>query len=165
MAEPAIKVIPTPYQDVMALLRSDTLRAVEQPIASEVGLRILDETSASNIQSDLSVSGMTVAETEALLRSHRDQIIAFGIAFLRDEAATDDTEEYPQGEEQDPSESVNVLGLGMGFGIRHAIFFNFLANRKSPEFQAYLKNRRIPNRARFAQQLRRVFDSVKPRQA
>lgn len=163
MADPGIKVIPTPYQDVLALLHSSTLRAVEQSIAAAVGSRIVEDyssASTSDTQADMSVSGMTVAQTEALLVSHRDPIINFGIAFLRDQTATDDAEEFPQGEEQDPSETVEVHGLGVGFGIKYAIFYNFLAHRQPAEFRAYLKNRRIPHQARFARELRRVFDAV-----
>jgi hypothetical protein len=168
MADPAIKVMPTPYQEVLALLRSEALRSVEQAIASEVGSSIVEDystTCTSYTQADLSVSGMTVAGTETLLVAHRDQLIKFGVAFLRDEAATDDSEEYPEGEEQDPSGTVEVHGLGVGFGIKYAIFYNFLAQRTPAEFRAYLKNRRIPHHARFARELRRVFDSVQGGQA
>ncbi len=163
MADPAIKVIPTPYQEVLALLRSDTLRAVEQIIAAAVGSRIVEDYSStwtSFTQADMSVSGMTVAETQSLLVAHRDQIIEFGVAFLRDEAAADDSEEFPEGQEQDPSETGAVHGLGVGFGIKYAIFYNFLAHRTPAELRAYLKNRRIPHHARFARDLRRVFDTL-----
>jgi hypothetical protein len=166
MADPAIKVIPTPYQEVLSLLHSDALRAIEQAIAAAVGIRIVADyssTCTSYTQGDMSVSGMTVAQTEALLVNHRDQLIRFGVAFLRDEAATDDAEEFPEGEEQDSSETVDVQGLGVGFGIKYAIFYNFLAHRTPAEFRAYLKNRRIPHQARFARELRRVFDSVQPK--
>ena len=168
MAERAVNVIPTPYQEVVALLHSDALRAVEQAIASEVGSQIVEDYSTASTtytQADMSVSGMTVAETEAFLLAHRDQIIKFGVAFLRDEAATDDAEEYAEGEEQDPSETVEVHGLGVGFGIKYAIFYNFLAYRAPAEFRAYLKNRRIPHHTRFARELRRVFDAVQQKLA
>jgi hypothetical protein len=164
MADPAIKVIPTPYQEVLALLHSAALRAIEQAIAAAVGSRIVEDYSSSSTsytQADMSVSGMTVAQTEAVLVSHRDQLIRFGVAFLRDEAATADAEEFPEGEEQDPCEMVEVHGLGVGFGIKYAIFYNFLAHRTPAEFRAYLKNRRIPHHAKFARELRRVFDAVK----
>lgn len=164
MAEHDIKLIPTSYQDVLALLRSEALRAVEQAIATAVGIRIVENystTCTTYTQADMSVSGMTVAQTETLLVSHRDLIIKFGIAFLRDEEATDDAEEFPDGEGQDPSGTAEVLGLGVGFGIKYAIFYNFLAHRTPEEFCAYLKNRRIPHHARFARELRRVFDSVR----
>ncbi len=168
MDDPTIRVIPTPYQDVLALLRSDALRAVEQSIAVAVGSHILEDStiaSTTRIQGDLSVSGMTIAETESLLLAQRDQIIRFGIAFLRDEAATDTAEEYPEGEEQDPPKIVSVLGLGVGFGISYAIFYNFLARRTPAEFRVYLRNRRVPHQARFARELRRVFESVQHRLA
>ena len=168
MDDPQIRVIPTPYQEVLALLRSDALRAVEQSIAVAVGSHILEDStiaSTTRIQGDLSVSGMTIAETESLLLAQRDQIIRFGIAFLRDEAATDTTEEFPEGEEQDPPKIVSVLGLGVGFGISYAIFYNFLARRTPAEFRAYLSNRRIPHQARFARELRRVFESAQHRLA
>jgi hypothetical protein len=163
MADPAIKVIPTPYQEVLALLRSDPLRAVEQAIAAAVIMRIVEDyssASTSATQADMSVSGMTIADTASLLVSRRDQLIKFGVALLRDEAATDDAEEFPDGEQQDSPKTVEVQGLGVGFGIKYAIFYNFLARRTPAEFRAYLKNRRISQHARFAQELRRVFDAV-----
>lgn len=164
MAEPTIRVIPTPFRAVQALLQSDTLRAIEQAIAAEIGCRIIEDDSTgstSSTQADLSVSGMTVADAEALLLAERDSITRFGIAFLRDSAATDNTEEYPEGEEQDPPENEQFLGLSAGCGIKYAIFYNFLAHRTPAEFRAYLKNRRIPHQAKFARELRRVFDEVR----
>src|SRR5262249_35187791 len=163
MAEPAIKVISIPYQQTVALLQSETLRAVEEAIASEVGSRIIEYNSvmsASLAQADMSVSGLTLAEIESLLVSCRQHIVAFGIRFLRDKDATSNEEEYPEGEEQEPSETEEVHGLGKGFGINYAIYYNFLANRTPAEFRAYLKNRRIPHAAKFAKELRRVFEEA-----
>jgi hypothetical protein len=163
MDDPAIKVIPTSYQEVQVLLHSDSLRVVEQAIAAAVGSRIVEDyssTCTTYTQSDLSVSGMTVVQTEALLVSHRDQIIKFGVAFLGEQSPTVDVEEFPDGEEQDPSETTDVHGLGLGFGIKYAIFYNFLAHRTPAELRAYLKNRRIPDQAKFAWDLRHVFNSV-----
>ena len=157
MPEPAIKVVPAPYQDVLALLQSDVLRAVEQAIAAEVGRAVVEDYSVactSFTQADLSVSGMTVAEAEALLRAHREGIIKFGVAFLRDE----ETAGRPGG--LGSSRVVEVRGLGAGFGVKYAIYYNFLAHRAPAEFLAYLKNRRIGHPAKFARGLRRVFGSV-----
>jgi hypothetical protein len=168
MAEPAIKVIPTSYQDVLALLHSDALRTVEQAIAARVGSRVVQDYSvacSTFTQADVSVSGLTVAEIEALLLARRDEIVAFGVRFLRDEEATRDDEEYPEGEEQDPPQTEEVHGLGTGFGIQYAIYYNFLASRTAAEFRAYLKNRRVPHHARFARELRRVFEEVHTRPA
>jgi hypothetical protein len=163
MAEPGIKAIPTPFRGVLALLRSEPLRAVERAIAAQVGARVVEDystASTSSAQAGMSVSGLTAAEIETLLRDHGDQIVAFGVRFLRDPEATRDEEEYPEGEEQDPSGPSQALGLGTGFGILYAIFYNFLANRTPEEFRAFLKNRRIPHHARFARELRRVFEEA-----
>lgn len=163
MPDPAIKVIPTPYEDVLKLLHSDALRSVEQAIATAVRTPIVADYSnvcTNFTRADISVSGLTVGEIESLLVSRRHEIIAFGVAFLRDQDATRDEEEYPVGEEQEPPETNAVEGLGTGFGIKYAIFCNFLANRTPAEFRAYLKNRRIPHQARFAMDLRRVFDQA-----
>ena len=163
MADRSINVIPTSYQEVVELLKSDAVESVEHAIAGAVGSHIVADYSSactSYTQADLSVSGMTVAETEALLIRERDQIIKFGVAFLRDESANDDSEEFPEGEEQEPSQTVEVHGLGVGFSIKYAIFYNFLANRTPTELRAYLKNRRIPHQARCARDLRRVYDSL-----
>jgi hypothetical protein len=168
MPEPTIRVIPTPLKDVLALLQSPALQTVERAIAAQVGSKIVEDfstTYTSYIQSDMSVSGLTVAETETLLQSHRDEISAFGVAFLRDEEATREDEEFPSGEGGEHPLDVEVQGLGVGFGVTYAIYYNFLANRTPAEFKAYLKNRRIPHRAKFARELRRVFDSARDQRA
>jgi hypothetical protein len=147
----------------MALLRSEVLGAVEQAIATEVGMRVVEDFSAActaYTMTEMSVSGMSVAETEALLVAHRDGIIRFGIAFLRHEAAKSNSGGQPQDDEEAESETVEVRGLGVGFGIKYAIYYNFLARRKPAEFRAFLKHRRISRHAKRAQELRQVFDSV-----
>jgi len=163
MADPAIKIIPTPYEDVLTLLHSESLRNVEQAIAGKLRMRIVEDYSnvcTNYTRSDISVSGMTVGEVDALLTSRRDEIVAFGIRLLKDQEATSE-EEFPEDEEQDQSEKKEVHGLGTGFGVKYAIFFNFLANRTSAEFRAYLKNRRIPNQAKFAKALRSVYEETR----
>jgi len=164
MARNEIKVVPTPYQEVVTLLKSDALRAVEDEIAARMNVNLLRDfstASTSYTQSEMSVSGMSPDQIQSLLLRRREEIIAFGVRFLKDEEATKDEEEYPEGEEQDqpPREKV-VLGLGTGFGIKYAIYYNFLANRPLAEFHSFLRNRRIPQHARFAKELKRVFDEA-----
>jgi hypothetical protein len=161
-----IKVIPISYQEAMALLQSDNLRAVEDGIASQVGMPVLREyppVIVNLIQAEISVSGITTGQIEGILNEHRAQIIAFGIRFLRDAEATRDEEEYPEGEEpgeEDKPTTVEIRGLGTGFGITYAIYYNFLANRPPADFREFLKNRRIPRHTRFAKEIRRVFDET-----
>jgi hypothetical protein len=80
--------------------------------------------------------------------------------LLRDREAPRDDEEYAEGEDQEPPESTAVEGPGTRFGIKHAIFYNYVANRTPAEARAYPRNRRIPHHARFAKELRRVFDQA-----
>lgn len=164
MGTSKIKIIPTPYQEVMSLLKSEALRAVEEAVAPQVGLKILrdyDTASTSYTQAEMSVSGMSPAEIERSLLDHRDKLVSFGVRFLKDPEATKDEEEFPEGEEPDekPGNS-QTLGLGTGFGIKIAIYYNFLANRPLKEFHEFLKNRAIPYHTKFARELRRVFDEV-----
>jgi hypothetical protein len=161
-----INVIPTSYQDVMTLLKSENLRTVEDGIASRVGMPVVREylpVIVNLIQAEISLSGMTASQIESFLNEYPAQIIAFGIRFLRDAEATRDEEEYPEGEEpgeEDKPTTVEIRGLGTGFGITYAIYYNFLANRPSTDFREFLKNRRISHHARFAKEISRVFDET-----
>jgi hypothetical protein len=103
---------------------------------------------------------MTASDIEVLLRDRRDRLVAFGARLLRDQSATCDEGEYPEGEEQDTSGPSELVGLGTGFGVKYAIYYNFLANRTPAELRAFLKNRRTPHHARFSRDLRRLFDEA-----
>jgi hypothetical protein len=155
-----ITLVPTPYQDVVALLKSEALSAVEGPIAARCRMTIIYDggsASTSYVQAEISVSGMTTRQIEDYLAANKESLIEFGVCFLQDPEATRDEQEYPEGEEQDPDEVIATLGYGNGFGIKVAIYHNFLANRTPAEFRAFLKNRRIPKHAKFAKELERVF--------
>jgi len=155
-----IPIIPASYPEIVALLQSDELAAVETPVAAHRHLRILrdlESSTTSSVQAEVSVSGMTVSDIRNYLVAHRDRLIAFGIRFLGDADATRDEQEYPEGEEQEADGESEVLGMGVGFGVKYAIFHNFLANRTPAEFRAFLKNRRIPKHTQFAKELARVF--------
>lgn len=160
-----IKIIPTVYHEVVALLKSEALAAVELPIAARRRLKIIyDDGTASttSIRADISVSGLTSAEIEQYLILHKEAVIRFGIRFFGDQSATSEEQEYAEGEEQDPAEGAQVLGLGNGIGIRMAIYHNFLTNRTPADLLAYLKNRRIPHAAKFAKDLARIYAESQP---
>jgi hypothetical protein len=155
-----IKIIPTVYQEVLALLKSDTLAAVEHPIAARRHLKMIyDDGTASMtyLRAEISVSGLTTAGIEEYLSHHKDAVIRFGLRFLGDQNATSDEQEYAEGEDQDPPGESEILGLSNGMGIKVAIYHNFLTNRMPAEFLAFLKNRRIPNAAKFARDLDRIY--------
>lgn len=158
-----ITVIPVTPQEIAALLNSDELSAVESAIAERCEfevLRELDSATTSDVQSEVSVGGMTVAQILSFLATHKSQLIEFGVRFLADDAATDEEQEFPVGEEQDPDdedEDSETIGYAVGFGVKYAIYYNFLANRPAAELRAFLKNRRIPQHTKFAKELARVF--------
>lgn len=160
-----VTYIPTAFQDVVALLKSAALAAVEEPLAKKRGLNILYDigsAGAAYSMAEISVSGMTPAQIEVYLAEHRQALIDFGNRFLGDEEATADEQEYPEGEEQDPDGESETLGLGNGFGIKVVIYHNFLANRTAAELRAYLKNRRIPKHGKFAKALSEAFRDAQP---
>jgi len=57
MGDAPIKVIPTSYQEVLGILRSDALRAVEQAIVDAVGSRIVRLDPAMRSQTRRGCSG------------------------------------------------------------------------------------------------------------
>jgi hypothetical protein len=161
MAKPPNRVRPS-YQDVLDLLASEHVRSVERAIAAEVGMNIFEDysvVSTSHLLVAIGASGMTPSDIKVLLQDRRDQIVAFGVRLLRDLAVNSDDEDvYPEGEEQDPPGKVVSEGLGIGFGVTYAIYYNFLANRTPAELRAFLRGRGIEYHSSFSQDLRRLFD-------
>lgn len=158
-----IKVIPAPYEDVLALLKSDALAAVEDVVAARCAIRTIDDHGAaqmSYMQAAISLSGMTTGQLENYLSTNQLAIITFCIRIINHTEATGDEQEYPEGEEQDPDEEIESLGYGNGFGLTCAIYHNFLANRTPAELRAFLKNRRIPKHTKFANELASMFAAV-----
>jgi hypothetical protein len=159
-----IQVIPYEYREVVALLDLDELRAIEAQIAAAHQLPVLRDRSPVLInltQAELSVCGMTANEIQQYLRDNCDSIVRLALKMKEDIADTDE-EEYPEGEEQDPSGESTVLGMANGFGLSHAIYHHFLAHRSGKELRAFLKNRRVPFHTKFAKQLEGVFASLTP---
>ncbi|MCC9602225.1 hypothetical protein LOC67_16845 [Stieleria sp. JC731] len=155
-----ISITPTSYQEIVALLTSDELAAVECSIAEQCRLKIIRDlasTTTSHLQAEVSVSGMTIPEITHYLNLHRYQLVAFGIQLLGDKDASKEEQEYPDGEEQGLDGESETIGLAVGFGVKYTIYHNFLANRPAAEFRAFLKNRRIPKHTKFAKELERVF--------
>jgi hypothetical protein len=147
-----ITVIPTDHHEVVALLASETLAAVERAIATAVGVNVVynepDCVTTTYTRAEISVSGLTVAQIADYLRVNGNQVIAFGIAFLQ-----------AKGPPAPPAGGV-VLGLGNGFGITYAIRHHFLAQRTKKEFHAFLKNRRIKGHTKFAKELLAIYQDI-----
>lgn len=145
-----IKLTPAAYDEVVALLKSDALRAVEEPIAAAVGLEIIRDYSVGSvawIQAEISVSGLSPKELEQYLVAHRQAIVDFAIRYSSSSATPTTGDCKP-------------VGLSAGFGLLHGIRHNFLANRTNKEFIAFLKNRRIPAPTKEAKQARAAFEAA-----
>lgn len=157
-----IQVIPVDFQKIFSLLDSEELRAIEEPIAKSQNLKIIYDKSAASINliaAELSVCGMTTDQLFKYMQDNRDQIVRLALKINEDLKDTDE-EEFPEGEEQDPSEITEVLGFASGFGLSHAIYHNFLSNRSGKELRAFLKNRRIPSHTKYAKAIEKVFASM-----
>lgn len=154
------------HNDVLALLLSGALADVESAIADRTQNTICRDylkTTARLTQAEISLSGLSVDEISSILRDQHDSVIEFGIRFLQDEAATEDTQEYPEGEEPDPEDVDRVVanqGLGVGFGVTYAIYWHFLTNQAAKDFTEFLQKRRIPGARKFTTDLRRIHDAM-----
>jgi hypothetical protein len=152
------------------LLMSPELRAVEEAVAMQVGLPLLREGDrAERLAIEQIVTHVseytlfTVDDVLQRLRSDRELLIRFWIAFHRDCHANPPPQEYPSGEEPDPDdvpERGKVLGLGSGFGVILVVWLHFLREREKPHLAGYLKDRRTPHAAKYAANLRRIYESV-----
>jgi len=161
-----IELTACPISELNILLNSKELRALEGSIASRLRLRLAEEVTSnnlSNLQGDISVSGMTCGTISGLILSNQQLISDFAVRLISLELADNDNGEFGPGEEQD----VNIghatnIHLKTGFAIGHVIALNFLLHRKKDEHIAYLKNRRVPRPSAWIKELQSVLNTLKP---
>lgn len=124
---PGCHHVPTEYHEVVQLLKSTELAAVEKGISEGTATSIYHGNFSVNSNytlAEVSVSGLTVDNITTILRDDCMSLIEFGIRFLGDEEATEGVQEYPEGEEPGPDEAdaiIEKLGLSSGIGITYAI--------------------------------------------
>jgi len=153
--------------EVQLLLESSKLEHIENEIASQVNSYVNRDYLSFMVNGavkQLKHACLNTKDIMAILSEQAELLIQFGVAFLHDEEATSDEEEYPQGEEldeDDKSETVSEHGIGIGFGITYAIYLNYLQKNTKQEFVKYLKAERIPYAAKFASELKRVYENLK----
>jgi hypothetical protein len=158
-------------QQAKQLLLSPELAAVEDAVAAQVGLRLIRDlavTTYGPVEIDVGFTPLAFDDVLQRLRADRDLLIRFRVAFLNDPFSKDEREEYPPGEEPDPEDlpkTIEMLGLGTGFGITDVVRTYYLRERPKADFTAYLKKKRTPHAAKFARELRRIFESVGGRPA
>ncbi len=161
-----IELIACPIGELNDLLDSNALRTLERSIASRLGLRLTEELTSnnlSNLQGDISVSGMTCGSIGELVLLHQQLISDFAVRLISSDLENNDNGEFGPGEEQDATTShATNSHLKTGFAITHAIALNFLLHRKKDEHMAYLQNRRIPRPSAWIKELQSILNILKP---
>src|SRR4030095_8182992 len=140
--------------EIKELLASNDLSVIEDDIAlacnTYVNKSLMDFT-IGILRREISNSEISLNHIHHLLRSKRDSIVKFGIRLYNSLKDGPIEEEYPVGEEIPKSErpkDIASLGMGVGFGIKYAIYLHFLETNPS-ELLAYLKKERIPRAQKF----------------
>ena len=152
------------HGEVELLLKSEDLSFIETSVAKECNTYVnkehLDFT-VNILRREITNSGLDINYIKELLSSKKMPIIKFGIDFIKKQVNEPHVEEYPEGEEVSEVEKSKVLesqGLGIGFGIKIAIYFNFLEKDIQDELLNYLKAEKIPFASNFAKTLNRIYN-------
>ena len=159
-----IELTACPLSELNLLLDSHELRALEQSIASQAGLRFSGECAANNLrnlQGDISVSGLTCGGIHELISSHQQLISDFAVRLIVSNLDDSDNGEFGPGEEQDVTTCrPDDVHLKIGFAINYAISINFLLNRNKDDHMAYLRNRRVPRPSAWIKELQSTINAL-----
>ncbi len=148
--------------DMQAILASDQLRAVQEPIAAALGQPILPHTSASDSLNTVCFLDWDAPAILNQLVSQRDRLIAFGQLLLAGPPEDDDGE-FPPGEEPAPQErgsTVETLGLVNGFALHLASLLRAADDPDPKLLLNYLKSRRVPHASRHADEICQILARV-----
>ena len=146
------------------ILVSNELSEIEVAITNECETYInkdyIDFT-ISTLRREISNSGLTIEYIREELRLKKDSIIKLGIRILNALKDKPIDEEYPKGESVPKSQQPQVIsshGVGIGFGVKYAIYLDFLEN-KPKELIEYIKKERIPKASKFCRTLEKLYKS------
>jgi hypothetical protein len=156
------------HQQAKQLLQSPELAAVEEAIAARTGQRVLrgmnPVVEIQRVEIDVGFTPLSFEQITASLKSDRELLISFWTAVLGVKESPEEADgEFPPGEELDPadrSRTIEVIGLGSGFGIKAAVYLYLLRDCPKAELTNYLKKARIPFAAKYGRELRDVFARV-----
>jgi len=148
---------------IKEILISNELSEIEVAITKEcktyVNKEHIDFT-IGVLRREIDNSGLTITYIREQLKLKKDSIIKLGIQLLKVLRDKPIEEEYPQGEEapaREKTKTISSNGLGVGFGVKYAIYLDFLENNPN-ELPAYIKKERIPNAAKFAKTLAQLYN-------
>lgn len=160
-----IELTACPISELNVLLNSNELNTLERSIASRLGLRLSEKVTSnnlSNLQGDISVSGLTCGSIGELISIHQQLISDLAVRLISLDLENNDNGEFGPGEEQDSTTShATNIQLKTGFSISHAITLNFLLHRNKDEHMAYLRNRRIPRPSASIKELQSILNTLR----
>jgi hypothetical protein len=150
--------------EIRNILNSNELSEIEAYITSEcktyVNKEFIDFT-IDILRREITNSGLAITYIEQQLVLKKDLIIKLGIKILKTLRNKPIEEEYPKGEEIPRNEKSKVItshGVGIGFGVKYAIYLDFLENNPKELIQ-FIKKERIPNAEKFSKMLQKFFNN------
>ena len=156
------------HQQARQLLQSPELAVVEEAIATRTGHRVVrginPVVEIQSVEIDVGFTPLTFEQITASLKDDRELLVPFWTAVLgRKELPEEADGEFPPGEEPGPadrSRTIEVLGLGSGFGIKAVVYLHLLRDCPKAELTNYLKKAHIPFAAKYGRELRDIFARV-----
>jgi len=149
---------------IKAILISNELSEIEVAITNEcesyVNKEHIDFT-IGIVRREIANSDLTITFIREQLSLKKDAIIKLGIQILKALKGKAREEEYPKGEMPRGGGKTKIIssnGIGVGFGIKYAIYLYYLEN-KPKELTEYLKKERIPKAAKFSKTLVELYTS------
>ena len=148
--------------EIENILYSKELLEIETSIASQCKTYVnkeFVEFTIGILRREISNSGLTLDYIRQLLSLRKGSIIRFGIQLLNNLKGKPIEEEYPKGErvpKTNKPEIISSQGVGIGFGIKYAIYLDYLENRPK-DLINYLTKERIPKANKFSKILGKLY--------
>lgn len=150
--------------EIEDILYSKELLEIETSIASHCKTyvnREFVEFTIGILRREISNSGLTLDYIRQFLSLRKGSIIIFGIQVLNSLKGKPIEDEHPK-EENVPKtnnpEIISSQGVGIGFGIKYAIYLDYLENRPK-ELINYLTKERIPRADKFCKILDKLYNA------
>ncbi len=135
--------------EIKEVLKSDELSQIEESITevckTYVNKEFIDFT-IGVVRREITNSNLSLEYLKKQIAEKKESLIKFGIRFMLASKNAPIEEEYPEGEGVPRNERPKVIssqGFGIGFGIKYAIYLDFLENNPK-ELINYIKKERIP---------------------
>ena len=149
--------------EIEDILYSKELFEIEASIASHCKTYVnkkFVEFTIGILRREISNSGLTLDYIRQMLSLRKGSIIKFGVQILNNLKGKPIEEEYPKGERVPKSNKLEIIssqGVGIGFGIKYAIYLDYLENRPK-ELINYLTKERIPKANKFSKILDKLYN-------